>query len=132
MNDIVEAKNNSTKKPKKQPQIQQEKEQSPQPIKYAVQETSLYKKSRENVIRSGRNIKPLDVLIEKARTNSIPAENRPHALTWNTLGGYEHPMECHVTGLNSDWVLVYAYVNNTLVLIFTGRHGSFNDIRKRK
>lgn len=61
-----------------------------------------------------------DIMAKLAKGESLPPENRDHALTgsWNTF------RECHIT---PDWLLVYKYQDNKLVLTLA-RTGSHSDL----
>lgn len=61
-----------------------------------------------------------DIMNRLANNEQLPPENKDHALTgnWNTF------RECHIL---PDWLLVYKYENNKLVLTLA-RTGSHSDL----
>ena len=87
-------------------------------MKYAIRESSQYKKDYKAAIRRNLDIKLLDdVIIMLANGQTLPPRYRDHPLK----GKYKGNRECHI---QPDWLLVYCLKKDTLVLILvqTGKH----------
>ncbi len=87
-------------------------------MKYAIIQTSHFKKDLKRAVRRGYDIALLRAVIEKlANGIALAPAHRDHALT----GSYAGFRECHV---KADWLLVYAIDEGVLVLTlaFTGTH----------
>jgi len=78
--------------------------------------TAKFKKDAKRVKKRGKNISKLEILLRKL-VNEEPLESyyRDHAL----VGNYADHRECHI---ESDWLLIYRVLNNTLRLERTGTH----------
>ena len=75
-----------------------------------------FKKDFKLCKKRGYNLKLLQDVIDLLRVPSdLPEKNRDHLLT----GNYKNWRECHVA---PDWLLIYRYEENTLLLSRTGTH----------
>lgn len=89
--------------------------------KYLVKVTNKFKKDYKLASKRGLPIKLLDEIISKlANAETLPAENRDHALS----GNWANFRECHIL---PDWLLVYQILDDVLVLSLS-RTGSHSDI----
>lgn len=92
-------------------------------MKYTLKPTTQFKKDLKTVQKRGLKIELLtDVLNLLANGDKLPEKYKDHALT----GNYSHCRECHI---QPDWLLIYEYANNDLILYLT-RTGSHSDLFK--
>jgi mRNA interferase YafQ len=81
-------------------------------IRYAGQ----FKKDGKLMAKRGYDMKKLRLVIEKlVNADKLEARFKDHPLQ----GGYAGARACHIS---SDWILIYALVDNELRLIRTGTH----------
>lgn len=89
--------------------------------KYTVKLTTQFKKDYKLAIKRGLNIQLLDNIIDMlAMGKSLPDKNQDHLLTGNWKGYHE----CHIS---PDWLLIYRFESQTLVLTLT-RTGTHSDL----
>ena len=92
-------------------------------MKYTLKPTTQFKKDLKTVQKRGLKIELLtDVLNLLANGDKLPEKYKDHALT----GKYSHCRECHI---QPDWLLIYEYSNNDLILYLT-RTGTHSDLFK--
>jgi len=87
-------------------------------VKYAVIQTSRFKKDVKRAARRGWDLSRLRAVVAKlADGKPLPPSCRDHALS----GPYAGFRECHV---KPDWLLVYSIDNGVLLLTlaWTGTH----------
>ena len=87
-------------------------------MKYAVKATTRFKKSVKLMEKRGKSrAKLLEVVNKLAMGETLPPQNRDHALTGNLVGF----RDCHI---ENDWVLIYKIQNYVLILTLadTGTH----------
>ncbi|GHV05094.1 addiction module toxin, RelE/StbE family [Clostridia bacterium] len=90
-------------------------------MKYTVKWSSLFKKDYKTALRRGYNVALLFEVIEiLAKGETLPEKYQDHVLK----GKYKGCRECHIT---PDWLLVYKFQDNLLVLALT-RTGSHSDL----
>ena len=90
-------------------------------MKYTVKATSRFKKSVKLMEKRGKSrAKLLEVVNKLAMGETLPPQNRDHALTGNLIGF----RDCHI---ENDWVLIYKIQNDVLVLTLTDT-GSHSDL----
>ena len=78
--------------------------------------TTQFKKDYKRCAKRGYNMKLLAAVIDTLATpETLPLENRDHALT----GNYNRHRECHI---QPDWLLIYRIEGNDLYLDRTGTH----------
>ncbi len=90
--------------------------------KYKIFHTSDFKKDYKKVKKQGKDIEKLKDIIEKlANGEDLPSYNHNHALYDNRK--YKGCGECHI---EPDWLLVYKYQNDKLILLLvaTGSHSN--------
>lgn len=83
---------------------------------YEIKTTSIFKKDVKKMQKRGQNMEILKDVIKKLEKGvSLQAKYRDHSLSGN-WSGYR---ECHV---KPDWLLIYRFADNFLVLERTGSH----------
>lgn len=90
-------------------------------MKYEVKFTSHFKKDYKLAQKRGRDVAALDKVIEMlAEGQALPDEYHDHSL----VGNYRGCRECHI---EPDWLLIYCYLNDQLVLVCS-RTGTHSDL----
>lgn len=90
--------------------------------KYEVIYSNQFKKSLKKMLKQGKDLRKLDSIIEKLATKEqLEIKNRDHALYDDKK--YKGCRDCHI---EPDWLLIYKYLENELVLLLvnTGSHGN--------
>ena len=77
--------------------------------------TSQFKRSVKRLKKRGKDINKLKKIITHLKDKTLTTKHKDHALKGDKVGN----RECHIQG---DWVLVYRYQNDVLVLVDTGSH----------
>ncbi len=88
--------------------------------KYEIKGTSIFKKQLKKAIKQGKDIKKLiEVLNKLSNGDKLDKKYHNHNLIKNKQ--YKDCFECHI---EPDWLLVYKYNNDELILflISTGSH----------
>ena len=88
--------------------------------KYELKGLTKFKKQLKKIVKQGKNInKLMDVLRVLANGEILESKYKDHALINDKY--YKDCRECHI---EPDWLLVYHYDNNELILILvsTGSH----------
>lgn len=81
-----------------------------------VKYSSRFKKDFKTCTKRGYDLRKLQTVIDTLRIPSpLPDGNRDHQLT----GNYKACRECHIS---PDWLLIYCYDGDMLVLYRTGTH----------
>ena len=89
--------------------------------KYTVKPTTQFRRDYKLAMKRGLKIELLeDVIAMLAMGEPLPKSYRDHALSGNWLGH----RECHI---QPDWLLVYRYEEDILVLTLT-RTGTHSDL----
>lgn len=91
--------------------------------KYDVVYSKRFKKSLKKITKQNKDIDILlDVIDKLAVKETLGEEYKNHKLV-NYIKG-EECWECHLKGRKSDWILVYQYDDNELILYMldTGSH----------
>ena len=94
--------------------------------KYEVQYTNLFKKQYKKVLKQGKDREMfLKILGKLANGESLEDKYKDHALVDTKY--FKNCRECHIS---PDWLLVYKYIKNELVLILvqTGSHSEVLDM----
>ena len=89
-------------------------------MKYYIKMSSMFKKDLRAAKKSGHDLNELDKIVKMlAEGKKLPPKNRDHDLH----GKFEGARECHI---EPDWLLIYQYNNNELILylISTGSHSN--------
>ncbi len=93
--------------------------------KCKIDYTTNFKKQLKKIIKQGKDISLLlDVINKLANCEELEVKYKNHYLINDKT--YRDCMECH---LKPDWLLVYKYINNNLVLLLiaTGSHSEILD-----
>lgn len=88
--------------------------------KYEVVYSKKFKKNLKKILKQGKDIEKLKVVIDKlANKEELEASFRNHNLINNKY--FKNCSECHI---EPDWLLIYQYNNNELLLLLvnTGSH----------
>lgn len=88
--------------------------------KYIIRYSSDFKKSYKKVKRQGKDLSKLKYVVTRlANKEELEIKYRNHSLTDSKK--YKNCGECHI---EPDWLLVYKYQNDELVLLLiaTGSH----------
>lgn len=89
-------------------------------MKCQVDYTNNFKKQYKKIKKQGKDLNKLYEVIEKlANKEELEIKYKNHNLINNKT--YKDCSECHIT---PDWLLVYKYVDNNLILLLiaTGSH----------
>lgn len=89
-------------------------------MKYEVHYTNKFKKQYKKILKQGKEIKKLKMIVLKlANGEELPPEFRNHRLYDNKY--YRNCFECHI---EADWLLIYTIEDSALVLVLqsTGSH----------
>ena len=91
--------------------------------KYTVKYSSEFKKSLKKVTKQGKQISKLMTIITKlANREKLESKYKNHKLKDD--GYFYDCYECHI---DSDWLLVYKYIDDELVLLLV-KNGSLSDL----
>jgi mRNA interferase YafQ len=91
-----------------------------------VKWTSKFKKDYKICLKKHLDVTLLDSLIEKLKNEETLGEiYSDHEL----IGNWKGFRECHISGKNSDWLLIYRIDNDVLVLTLV-RTGTHSDLFK--
>ena len=83
------------------------------PTKYKIDFTSNFKKQLKKIIKQNKDINELLMVITKlANLESLDPKYRNHNLINDKT--YKDCSECHI---KPDWLLIYKYVDDKLVLV---------------
>lgn len=93
-------------------------------MKYDIRPSAKFQKDLKRVQRRGCDISLLrEILLKLANGEALPEKSRDHALS----GNYAGCRECHIA---PDWLLVYRYQNDELILYLT-RTGTHSDLFRK-
>ena len=91
--------------------------------KCRIDYTSKFKSQLKKILKQGKDYKLLlEIVTKLANYEELEPKYRNHYLINDK--SYRDCMECHI---KPDWLLVYKYVNNNLVLVLIAT-GSHSDI----
>lgn len=91
--------------------------------KYNIDFTTRFKKQFKNSLKQGKDVLKLIYVIEKlANKERLGFKYRDHALIKDK--NYTNCRECHI---EPDWLLIYEYQEDKLVLLLVGT-GSHSDL----
>ena len=88
--------------------------------KYQIKYTSDFKKNYKKIKKQGKDIQKLKIVVsELANGLELEEKYKNHMLTDSKH--YKNCGECHI---EPDWLLVYKYIDNELILVLvsTGSH----------
>lgn len=89
-------------------------------MKYDIIYSNSFKKDLKKVIKQGKDINKLDKIINKlAHSDVLEAKYRDHKLVND-----KYYKDCRELHIEPDWLLVYQYIENELILLLirTGTH----------
>lgn len=89
-------------------------------LKYEVRFSKNFKKEYKKIKKQGKDISKLKTIIEKlAKGEKLEEKYKNHDLINDKH--YKDCKECHI---EPDWLLIYQYINNELILLLvsTGSH----------
>ncbi|MBR3363127.1 MAG: type II toxin-antitoxin system YafQ family toxin [Bacilli bacterium] len=89
-------------------------------VKYKIRYTNDFKKNYKKVKKQGKDVHKLkDVIIKLANGLQLEEKYKNHILI--NSKHYKNCGECHI---EPDWLLVYQYIDNELILVLiaTGSH----------
>lgn len=93
-------------------------------MKYIIRNTKRFDKDLKRCAKRGL---PMRLIAEAMRilseTGTLPPQYRPHKL----VGDYAGLCECHISGPNSDWLMVWDQNDTELTLLML-RTGSHSDL----
>ena len=92
----------------------------PTKVKYQLRYTSDFKKNYKKIKKQGKDVEKLKTVIVKlANGLELEEKYKNHILTDSKH--YKNCGECHI---EPDWLLVYQYIDNELILVLvaTGSH----------
>ena len=85
-------------------------------MRYQIRRSTQFKRDVKRAIKRGKDIEQLFFVVkELAEDRRLAAHYQDHPLK----GQYKDKRDCH---LDPDWILIYAVLNNELVLYRTGSH----------
>lgn len=94
--------------------------------KYQIKFTNSFKKSLKKVLKQGKEFKKIKTIIVKlANKEELEIKYKNHELNDNKK--FKNCKECHV---EPDWLLVYKYYENDLILLLV-ETGSHSEIFKK-
>lgn len=88
--------------------------------KCRIEYTNVFKKQLKKIIKQNKDITELlNIIYKLANLEILEEKYKNHLLSNNKI--YKNCYECHV---KPDWLLVYKYVDNNLILLLhsTGSH----------
>ena len=88
--------------------------------KYQIKYTNDFKKNYKKIKKQGKDIEKLKIVVHKlANGLELDEKYKNHMLIDSKY--YKNCGECHI---EPDWLLVYQYINNELILVLvaTGSH----------
>ena len=93
--------------------------------KYKIEYTSNFKKQIKKIVKQNKDINELlEVITRLANLENLEEKYKNHKLINNKT--YQECYECHI---KPDWLLIYKYIENKLVILLfaTGSHSELFD-----
>jgi mRNA interferase YafQ len=91
-------------------------------MKYAIRQTSRYKKSLKKMLKRGKDINKIAAVVRTlAMGETLPPQYKDHALS----GDLEGLRDCHI---ENDWVLLYFYTETNELVLTLSDTGTHSDI----
>ena len=91
-------------------------------MKYAIRQTSRYKKSLKKMLKRGKDINKITAVVRTlARGETLPPQHKDHALS----GDLEGLRDCHI---ENDWILLYFYSTDGELILTLTDTGSHSDL----
>ena len=91
-------------------------------MKYAIRQTSRYKKSLKKMLKRGKDINKITAVVRTlAMGDTLPPQYKDHALS----GDLEGLRDCHI---ENDWILLYFYSTGGELILTLTDTGSHSDL----
>ena len=91
-------------------------------MKYAIRQTSRYKKSLKKMLKRGKDINKITAVVRTlAMGDTLPPQYKDHALS----GDLEGLRDCHI---ENDWILLYFYSTDGKLILTLTDTGSHSDL----
>ena len=91
-------------------------------MKYAIRQTSRYKKSLKKMLKRGKDINKITAVVRTlAMEETLPPQHKDHALS----GDLEGLRDCHI---ENDWILFYFYSTDGELILTLTDTGSHSDL----
>ena len=91
-------------------------------MKYAIRQTSRYKKSLKKMLKRGKDINKITAVVRTlAMGDTLPPQYKDHALS----GDLEGLRDCHI---ENDWILLYFYSTDCELILTLTDTGSHSDL----
>ena len=91
-------------------------------MKYAIRQTSRYKKSLKMMLKRGKDINKITAVVRTlAMGETLPPQHKDHALS----GDLEGLRDCHI---ENDWILLYFYSTDGELILTLTDTGSHSDL----
>ena len=91
-------------------------------MKYAIRQTSRYKKSLKKMLKRGKDINKITAVVRTlAMGETLPPQHKDHALS----GDLEGLRDCHI---ENDWILLYFYSTDGELILTLTDTGSHSDL----
>lgn len=91
--------------------------------KYNTIYSNNFKKDLKKIIKQGKDLNKLNIVIEKLSNNEfLGTKYKDHKLIND-----KYYKDCRELHIEPDWLLVYQYIDNELVLLLV-RTGSHNEV----
>lgn len=91
--------------------------------KYNTIYSNNFKKDLKKIIKQGKDLNKLNIIIEKLSNNEfLDTKYKDHKLIND-----KYYKDCRELHIEPDWLLVYQYIDNELVLLLV-RTGSHNEV----
>ena len=91
-------------------------------MKYAIRQTSRYKKSLKKMLKRGKDINKITAVVQAlAMGETLPPQYKDHALS----GDLEGLRDCHI---ENDWILLYFYSTEGELILTLTDTGSHSDL----
>ena len=91
-------------------------------MKYAIRQTSRYKKSLKKMLKRGKDINKITAVVRTlAMGDTLPPQYKDHALS----GDLEGLRDCHI---ENNWILLYFYSTDGELILTLTDTGSHSDL----
>ena len=89
-------------------------------VKYQIKYTSDFKRNYKKIIKQGKDVQKIKIVVSKLANGLQLEEKYKNHMLVNSKH-YKNCGECHI---EPDWLLVYQYIDNELILVLvaTGSH----------
>lgn len=93
--------------------------------KYKISYTNDFKKNYKKIIKQGKDINKLKIIIDKL-ANKEPLEQKYKDHQLYNDKRFKNCRDCHI---EPDWILIYKYIEDEIILVLvnTGSHSNILD-----